>query len=76
MAGCIIAYCRERKMTRASHSAFSPEMAPTYFSRFEKLKNVMKGCVFEDENERFVGTMTELNRVNREELQAVLTNGC
>jgi hypothetical protein len=31
----------------------------------------VKGCIFEDENERFVGIMTELNKVSREKLEAV-----
>jgi histone-lysine N-methyltransferase SETMAR len=70
-AGCITAYCRERRMTRANHPAFSPDLAPSDFYLFEKLKKHMKGCVFEDENELFVSTMIELNKVNREELEVV-----
>jgi hypothetical protein len=69
--GCITVYCRERRMTRILHQAFSLDLAPSDFYLFGKLKKVMKRCVFEYENEFFVGIMTELNKVSREELEAV-----
>jgi hypothetical protein len=71
VAGCIIAYCRERRMTRAFHTGFLPDLAPSDFYLFEKLKNVMNGCGFEDENELFMGIPIELNNVGREEIEAV-----
>jgi hypothetical protein len=58
-------------MTRAPDPAFSPDLAPSDFCLFGKLKNVMKGCVFEDGNELFVKITTELNKVSREELEPV-----
>jgi hypothetical protein len=47
-AGCITAYCRERRMRRASDPVFSQDLAPFDFYLFRKFKNVMIGCVFED----------------------------
>jgi hypothetical protein len=61
-------------MTRAPHPAFSVDLAPSDFYLFEKLKNIIKGCVFEDDNELFVEIITELNKASREELEAFLRN--
>jgi hypothetical protein len=58
-------------MTRAPHPQFSPDLAPSDFYLFEKLKTTMKGCLFEDENELLAGIISELNKINREELETV-----
>jgi histone-lysine N-methyltransferase SETMAR len=42
-AACISEYCRE-KMTRAPHPPFSPDLAPSDFYLFGRLKTTMKGC--------------------------------
>jgi hypothetical protein len=45
---------------KGSPAAFSPNLAPSDFYRFGTLKNSLKGCVFEDENE-FLQAITSLN---------------
>jgi hypothetical protein len=63
-------YCRE-KMTRTPHPSFSPDLAPSDFYLFGRLKTTMKGCLFEDENELWVGIISELNKISREQLETV-----
>jgi hypothetical protein len=58
-------------MTRACHRAFSPDFALSYFDLFEKLKNGAKGCLFDNANEPFLGRMSEVSKISREELEAV-----
>jgi hypothetical protein len=58
-------------MTRAPYPKFSLDLAPFDFCLFGKLKNVMKGCAFGNANELSLGIMSEVNKINREKLEAV-----
>jgi hypothetical protein len=58
-------------MTGTPHPTFSLDLTPSYFDLFEKLKNVMKGCAFANDNEPFLRIMSEVSKIRREELEAV-----
>jgi hypothetical protein len=58
-------------MTRGFHQAFSPNLAPSDFYLFGKLKNVMKRYAFGNENKLSLGIMNEVSKISREELEAV-----
>jgi hypothetical protein len=58
-------------MTRASHLPFSPDLAPSDFYFFGRLKTTMNGCLFEDENELLTSITSELNKISRETLETV-----
>jgi hypothetical protein len=54
MARCISVYFHENGMTSVPGPAFSRDLAISGFYLFGKLKNVMKGRVFGNENELFL----------------------
>jgi hypothetical protein len=58
-------------MTRVLHPAFSPDLALSDFYLFGKLKNVMKGYAFRNENKLSLGIMSEVSKISREELEAI-----
>jgi hypothetical protein len=60
-----------KKMTRVPHPPFSPDLAPSDFYLFGRLKTTMKGCLFEDEKELLEGIISELNKISREEPETV-----
>jgi hypothetical protein len=60
-----------KKMIRAPHPPFSPDLAPSDSYLFGRLKIIRKGCLFEDENELLAGIISELNKISREELETV-----
>jgi hypothetical protein len=45
-------------MIRDLHPTFSPDLSSSGFYLFEKLKNVMKGCAFENENGLLLGIIS------------------
>jgi histone-lysine N-methyltransferase SETMAR len=67
---CTIDYLRANRLTRAPHPAFSPDLAPSDFYLFGKLKMALIGAAFAD-NELLQGVMEVLNEISREELEAV-----
>jgi hypothetical protein len=50
-------------LTRAPHPAFSPDLAPSDFYLFGKLKTVLMGAAFADD-ELLQGVMEVLNRIS------------
>jgi hypothetical protein len=58
-------------LTRAPHPACSPDLAPSDFYLFRKLKVALMGAIFADDNELLQNVMEVLNRIRREELEAV-----
>jgi hypothetical protein len=70
IARCIHVYFCENGMTRVLHPAFLPDLAPSDFYLFGKLKNVMKGYAFENENKLSLGIMSEVSKISCEELEA------
>jgi hypothetical protein len=55
----------------ASQPPFSPDLAPSAFYFFGKLKITLKGSVFENEQEVLDGIMRVLDRITRDELGSV-----
>jgi hypothetical protein len=68
---CTNVYFRENGMTRVPHPSLSPDLVPSDFYLFGKLKNIMKGCAFENENEFSLGIMSEVSKISCEELETV-----
>jgi hypothetical protein len=69
-AKCTIDYLRVNRLTREPHPAFSPDLWPSDFSRFGKLKMAPMGAAFPND-ELLQGVMEVLNRISREEFEAV-----
>jgi hypothetical protein len=58
-------------MRRAPQPPFSPDMAPSDFYRFSKLKTTLMESVFENEEKLFDGIMRVLDRITHDELESV-----
>jgi hypothetical protein len=69
-AKCTIDYLRANQLMRAPQAACSPDLAPSDFYRFDKLKMMLIGGAFADD-ELLQGVMEVLNRTSQEELGAV-----
>jgi hypothetical protein len=67
----IDAYLATNQMTRVPYSAFSFDLAPSDFYVFGKLKAVLKGSSFEDENEFLCDMIEVLSDIFLQELEAV-----
>jgi hypothetical protein len=57
-------------MKRASHPAFSPDLAPSDFSLFAKIKTALIGSEFESEQSLLDGVIGVIHTISREELEA------
>jgi histone-lysine N-methyltransferase SETMAR len=69
-AKCMIDYLRANRLTRVLHPAFSPDLAASDFYPFGKLKMMLMGMAFADD-ELLHGVMEVLNGISREELEAI-----
>jgi hypothetical protein len=58
-------------MRRASQPPFSPDLAPSDFYLFGKLKTTLMRSVFENEQRLLDGIMKVLDRITRDELESV-----
>jgi hypothetical protein len=54
------------RMRRAPHPPFSPNLAPSDFCLFDKLKTALMGSAFKNEQELLDGIMRVLDTVTRE----------
>jgi hypothetical protein len=55
----------------ALHPPFSPDLAPSDFYLFGRVKTALMGVTFEDDNQLFQDVMDVLRRIPRNELEAV-----
>jgi hypothetical protein len=69
-AKCTIDYLRANRLTREPHPALSADLAPSDFHLYSKLKIVLMGASFADD-ELLQNVMDALNRISREGLEAV-----
>ncbi|KAH0789239.1 histone-lysine N-methyltransferase SETMAR-like protein [Histomonas meleagridis] len=53
------------------HPAFSPDLAPSDFYLFGKVKNELKGSGFVSEDELFEAIKSILEKITRDELESV-----
>jgi hypothetical protein len=58
-------------MKRAPHPAFSPDLAPSDFYLFGKIKTRLMGFEFESEQSLLDGVLGVINTISREELEGV-----
>jgi hypothetical protein len=58
-------------MRRAPQPPFSPDLAPSYFYLFGKLKTTLMRSVFENEQELLDAVMRVLGRITCDELESV-----
>jgi histone-lysine N-methyltransferase SETMAR len=70
-ATATVNFLSSHRMKRAPHQPFSPDLTPSDFYLFDKLKTALSGAVFEDEHELLDGVMEVLNGIMREELESV-----
>jgi histone-lysine N-methyltransferase SETMAR len=66
-----IGYMNRNRLARASYPPFSPDLAPSDFYMFGKVKKALMGVRFDDEDQLFQGVMDVLHRILREQLEAV-----
>jgi hypothetical protein len=64
-------YLRANGLMRAPHPAFSPDLAPSDFCLFGKLKMALIGAIFANNDKLLQGVMEVLNGISREELEVV-----
>jgi hypothetical protein len=64
-------YLRANGLTPAPHPAFSPDLEPSDFCLFGKLKMALIGAIFANNDELLQGVMEVLNGISREELDVV-----
>jgi hypothetical protein len=58
-------------MKMAPHPAFSPDLAPSDFYLFDKIKTALMGSEFESEQSLLDGVLGVSSIISREELEAV-----
>jgi histone-lysine N-methyltransferase SETMAR len=64
-------FLRSNRMRRAPQAPFSPDLAPSDFYLFGKLKTALMGSEFEDEQGLLGGVMAVLNGITSDELESV-----
>ena len=65
-------YGAQNKLRFCEHPAFSPDLAPSDFYLFGKVKNALKGSEFQCEQELFESVVQILTQITREELESVM----
>jgi histone-lysine N-methyltransferase SETMAR len=70
-ATAIVNLLRSHRMKRPPHPPFSPDLAPSDFYLFGKLKTALSWAEFEDEHELLDSVMELLNRIARDELESL-----
>ena len=64
---------RDLNLVVLPHPPYSPDLAPSDFYLFGKLKNCAKGLIFEDENDVVEWVRETFQNISNEELQSVFT---
>ena len=62
----------KNRLNFCSHPAFSPDLAPSDFYLFGKVKHLLQGKEFESEEELFEAIIEILNGISKEELLSVI----
>jgi hypothetical protein len=62
---------QQHRMKRAPHPPFSPDLAPSDFYLFGKVKRALMSVTFDDENRLLSGVTTVLIAIPLEELEAI-----
>jgi histone-lysine N-methyltransferase SETMAR len=70
-AGETLGFLKSHRMKRAPHPAFSPDLAPSDFYLFGKIKTALMGSEFASEKELLDGVLAVISAISREELEAV-----
>ena len=70
-ATATVNFLGSHRMKRAPQPPFSPDLAPSDFYLFGKLKTALNGAEFEDEGELLDAVMSVLNGITRDELESV-----
>jgi histone-lysine N-methyltransferase SETMAR len=73
-ARCTQEFMRENRMRRAPHPPFSPDLAPSDFYLFGKVKTALRGQIFEEENELVAAVREVLATISRDELESVFAD--
>jgi histone-lysine N-methyltransferase SETMAR len=66
-------YMNHNRLKRAPQPPFSPDLAPSDFYLFGKLKTALMGATFEDAEQLLQAVMTVLNGISRDELERVFS---
>jgi histone-lysine N-methyltransferase SETMAR len=70
-AGEALGFLKSHRVKTAPHPAFSPDLAPSDFYLFGKIKTALMGFEFESEQELLDGVLGIVNTISREELECV-----
>jgi hypothetical protein len=70
-ANWTIDYLRAYRLIWTPHPAFSSDLEPSNFYMFSKLKMALMGAVFANDDELLQGVMEALNKISREEPEAI-----
>jgi histone-lysine N-methyltransferase SETMAR len=65
-----LAFLDSHRMRRTLQPPFSPDLAPSDFYLFGKLKTTLMGSVFENEQELLDGIIKILDQITRDELES------
>jgi hypothetical protein len=71
IARLMIEYMHHNHLCLAPQPPFSPDLPPSGFYLFGKVKTALMCVVFDDENQLFQAVMTILHEISREELERV-----
>jgi histone-lysine N-methyltransferase SETMAR len=66
-----LGFLKSHRMKRAPHPAFSPDLAPSDFYLFGKIKTALMGAAFRSEQSLLDGVLGVVNAISREELESV-----
>jgi hypothetical protein len=70
-AAVSLAFLDSHRMRMPPQPSVSPDLAPSDFSPFGKLKTTLMRSVFENEQELLDGVMRILDRIRRDELESI-----
>lgn len=65
-------FAKKNRLNFCPHPAFSPDLAPSDFYLFGKVKHLLQGKEFESEEELFEAIIEILNGISKEELLSVI----
>lgn len=70
-AKCVSEYLAQKKFSIAPHPAYSPDLSPSDFYLFGRLKDKLEGIEFQSENEIEQAIIEEFEKISSEELKTV-----
>ena len=73
-AKCVSEYLAQKKFSIAPHPAYSPDLSPSDFYLFGKLKEKLEGIQFDNEDDIEQAIIKEFEKISSEELKTVFNS--